>query len=249
MIGTIECISLKRDNDFIIVGARGCRALSIHHIPSLLCHSIALDQPVVTVDHSNEYLLAAGPSRLSVYTMVNRRLIEQHPILDLIHVAILDRTIFVTVSGMGLIGLWALPTTDTRATLVNQYETEPGLVTCTVSKYSANKATILCGFKNGVVRHIILNKGSFHERARLHVPGSDWVSSICMLPKAQIVLVGSWDNKIRMYDVQGKLERLLTIESTPLGLIVNQDESCCIVGRYDGKLATYSFGDTRTINA
>jgi hypothetical protein len=225
------------------MGSKGSNRIQVHYIPSKVFFPIELDQPINAIDHSNKFILAAGTTKLFIWDNSAKKNFQIIPINDTYFVRFISESnSFLTISKSGFLTLWSFIGQSQSFEKIAEYDVNDEVKCLHVEsmEFIDNTFRIFCGFKNGIVRHIILSRHGFKEGQILDAQGSDWVSSICPVPSLRLVLIGTWDHRIRVHDFEGNLKRVWKVNSTPLSLFCDEETSF-IVGGYDGALTSYSF--------
>lgn len=235
-------MSIPRNSQYAVLGSKCSNRIYIHYIPSKVLFPIELDQPINAIDHSDMYILAAGTSKLFIWDNSTKRRFQTIPIINICFLRFINASSFLAVSKSGVIALWTYLERSHSFEMIIEFELEEEVICAHVEELESNDYTyrIFCGFKNGSVRQIDLSRHGFNEYQKLETHASDWVSSICPVVTLRLVLIGTWDNRIRVYDFEGNLKRVWKVNSTPLSIFCDEEESF-IVGGYDGALTRYSF--------
>ncbi len=224
-----------------MLGSKGSTRINVHYIPSKVLFPIELDQPINALDHSDKYILAAGTSKLFIWDNSVKNRFQTIPIMNVCFVRFINVSSFLTISKSGTIILWSIEKSKSFEKII-ELELEEEVVCAQVEIIKNKEYThrVFCGFKNGSVRQIDLSSCGCSESEKMEAQGSDWVSSICSMGPLRLVLVGTWDNQIRVHDFEGNLKRVWKVNSTPLSIFFDEEASF-IVGGYDGTLTRYSF--------
>ena len=175
-------MSIPQNSQYAVLGSRGSKRILVHYLPSSVFFPIEFEQPIITINHSNEYILAASISKLFIWNNSSKECFQTIEVEDICFIRLLDQAnSFLTVSKSGIISLWDYVDYSHSFEKVLEYMTENEVVCVHAQKFDQKDELlrIFCGFKNGSVRQIDLSCQGFHESERLCFKGSDWVSSIC----------------------------------------------------------------------
>lgn len=241
-LGPIDTVSITRNSKYAVLGSKCSNRILIHYMPSKVLFPIELDQPINAIDHSDMYILAAGTTNLFIWDNSAKRRFQTIPVVNICFVRFINGSSFLTVSKSGVVAMWKYEERTHSFKKIIELELEEEVICAHVEELESKDYTfrIFCGFKNGSVRQIDLSRHGFNELEKLEAQASDWVSSICPVVSLRLVLIGTWDNRIRIYDFEGNLKRVWKVNSTPLSIFCDEEASF-IVGGYDGGLTRYSF--------
>ncbi|KAI8852442.1 WD40-repeat-containing domain protein [Chytridium lagenaria] len=254
--GPIEC--LKYSNDILATGGR-CTTTNIGSITlyslskgtrlrtlwptSTSPHDIS---SITCLDLTATRVAAAWKNTIRVWDTAGTPIATlPKPAANITTVKVVGERIVETCA-FGSVSVWDLR----KETMVGSVATVPGIL-CASLDEDERGIDVICGYKDGNLRGFeIQPTPSFPSTSTGTFSSlSDWITCVHADPVTGIVVAGSWDGRVRVWDRRGREEggvlrrTLVTSEARSAVLCVAGVGRVIVTGCYDGGVVVWEVGE------
>ena len=251
----VECLKLK--NDILICACRGrppiITAWDLNSSKCIRTYLLESEQSISALDYDGN-IICAGSNSIYVWNSVSGHFLitlqRRGEKMNITSIKILGNKTIISCCSLGSIIMWNWEKSEPLAI----FPTSDGILCTQILNEGLERDhayfDLICGSKSGNINPFRIDKLKKYGEAQTpfknlpYQEGSDWIGCVEIDKNHDIVIAGSWDSLIRIWDARdGSLKRFLQSDAPSAVLSIAKCENVLVAGRYDGSISIWRFGE------